>query len=145
MKTENIKKLNFKVNAKSAVPVYKQLKQAVKRFIISGYLQSGDQLMSIREMASLQNIHPNTIVKVYSQLELEGLIYSRHGTGYFVAEDLKNFNEEKQELFNEAAWDYIQKAKQLGYTIQEMAALVLILDPRSKMEMDAKETSNDHY
>lgn len=144
MKTENIKKLNFKVNAKSAVPVYKQLKQAVKRYIISGYLQSGDQLISIREMASLQNIHPNTIVKVYSQLELEGLIYSRHGTGYFVAEDLKNIHEEKQDLFNEAVWDYIQKARQLGYTIQEMAALVLILGQRSEMEMAAKETSNDH-
>ena len=144
MKTENIKKLNFKVNAKSAVPVYKQLKQAVKRFIISGYLQSGDQLISIREMASLQNIHPNTIVKVYSQLELEGLIYSRHGTGYFVAEDLKNINEEKQELFNEAACDYIQKARQLGHTIQEMAALVLKIGQRSEMEMATKETSNDH-
>ena len=144
MKTEIIKKLNFKVNAKSAVPVYKQLKQAIKRFIISGYLQSGDQLISIREMASLQNIHPNTIVKVYSQLELEGLIYSRHGTGYFVAEDLKNLNEEKQELFNEAARDYIQKARQLGLTIQEMADLILILGQRSEMEMAAKETSNDH-
>ena len=144
MKTENIKKLNFKVNAKSAIPVYKQLKQAIKRFIISGYLQSGDQLISIREMASLQNIHPNTIVKVYSQLELEGLIYSRHGTGYFVAEDLKNINEEKQELFNEAARDYIQKARQLGHTIQEMADLILILGQRSEMEMAAKETSNDH-
>lgn len=132
MTLENVKILNFSVETKSAVPVYKQVKQAIKRFIISGYLKSGDQLMSIRDMATRHNIHPNTIVKVYSQLELEGLIYSRPGSGYFVAENLKNIAEAKQELFYEAAWDYIQKARQLGHSTQEMAALVLILGQRSQ-------------
>jgi len=139
VKTDNVKFLNFKVETKSAVPVYKQVKQAIKRFIISGFLSSGDQLMSIREMASRQNIHPNTIVKVYSHLELEGFIFSRPGSGYFVAENLKNITEAKQELFYEAAWEYIQKARQLGHSSQEMAALVLILSQRSETDRTTAE------
>ena len=95
-------------------------------------------------MASRHNIHPNTIVKVYSQLELEGLIYSRPGAGYFVAEDLPDISAAKQELFYEAAWDYIQKAGQLGHSVQEMAALVLILGQRSETGATAMEESDDN-
>jgi GntR family transcriptional regulator len=119
MKKE-IKILDFKVEARSAVPVYEQIKQAVKLAIISGYLKENDQLMSIRELGAKLNIHPNTISKVYYQLEVEGFIYPRQGTGYFVKVNPEKFQKEKHELFKKVTREYISKATRLGYPPEEM-------------------------
>ncbi|MCJ7565373.1 MAG: GntR family transcriptional regulator, partial [Candidatus Aminicenantes bacterium] len=62
------KTLNFKVDAKSAIPTYEQIIRAIKLAIISGYLEEGDQLMSLRELALKLTVNPNTIIKVYDQL-----------------------------------------------------------------------------
>jgi GntR family transcriptional regulator len=120
VKKENIKILDFKIEAKSAVPVYEQVKQSVKLAIISGYLEEDDQLMSIRELGARLKIHPNTISKVYYQLEMEGFIYSRPGAGYFVKVNPEKVQKEKHELFKKVTGDYISKATRLGYTPGEM-------------------------
>jgi GntR family transcriptional regulator len=120
MKKKNVKPLDFKIEAKSAVPVYEQVKQAVKLAIISGYLKEEDQLMSIRELGARLNIHPNTISKVYYQLEMEGFIYSRQGTGYFVKVNREKFQKEKQDLFKKTTREYVSKAVRLGYSPKEM-------------------------
>ncbi|MCP4218333.1 MAG: GntR family transcriptional regulator [bacterium] len=122
MKKKNIKTLNFKIEARSAVPVYQQVKQAVKLAVISGYLVENDQLMSIRDLGARLKVHPNTISKVYVQLETEGFIYSRPGAGYFVKVDPERFQKEKRELFRKITGDYIAKAIQLGYRPEEMMA-----------------------
>jgi GntR family transcriptional regulator len=119
MKKE-IKILDFKIEARSAVPVYEQVKQAIKLAIISGYLEENDQLMSIRELGAKLNIHPNTISKVYYQLEMEGFIYPRQGAGYFVKVDPDKFQKEKHELFKKVTREYISSATRLGYSPEEM-------------------------
>lgn len=121
MKKE-IKLLNFKIEAKSAVPVYEQVKQGIKLAVISGYLEQGDQVMSIRELAARLKIHPNTIAKVYYQLEVEGFIYSKPGTGYFVKIDRRKIQREKQDLFKKVTKDYVAKAMNLGYSLADMIA-----------------------
>lgn len=121
MKKE-IKLLSFKIEAKSAVPVYEQVKQGIKLAVISGYLEQGDQVMSIRELAARLKIHPNTIAKVYYQLEVEGFIYSRPGSGYFVKIDRRKIQREKQELFKKVTKDYVSKAMNLGYSLADMIA-----------------------
>jgi len=104
------------------VPVYEQVKQGLKLAIISGYLQQGDQVMSIRELAARLKIHPNTIAKVYYQLEVEGFIYSKPGTGYFVKVDHRKIQREKQDLFKKVTRDYVAKAMNLGYSLADMIA-----------------------
>jgi GntR family transcriptional regulator len=119
MKKE-IKPLNFKVDAKSAVPVYEQVKQAVKLFIISGYLKEGDQIMSIRDLAANIKIHPNTIAKVFYQLEVEGYVSTQPGSGCFVKMDKRKIGREKWELFEKTIDEAVSKILQLGYSMQEM-------------------------
>lgn len=102
------------------MPVYEQVKQAVKLAIISGYLKEDDQLMSIRDLGARLKIHPNTISKVYYQMEMEGFIYSRHGAGYFVKVEKEKIQKEKKELFRQVTQEYITKATKLGYTVTEM-------------------------
>ena len=104
------------------MPVYEQVKQGLKLAIISGYLQQGDQVMSIRELAARLKIHPNTIAKVYYQLEVEGFIYSKPGTGYFVKVDHRKIQREKQDLFKKVTRDYVAKAMNLGYSLADMIA-----------------------
>lgn len=117
---EKIKILEFKIETKSAVPVYEQVKEAVRYHIISGTLVAGDQLMSIRDMAAKTKIHPNTIVKAYYQLEMEGFIESKPGKGYFTKPDKKIFSKEKKNIFKKAILEFIAKSTKLGFSMDEI-------------------------
>jgi len=117
VKNKNI--ITIQVDAKSALPVYEQIKRAIKLAILSGHLEEGEQLMSIRELALKLQVNPNTIIKVYYQLEVEGFIYSRPGAGYYVKLDRKKIQKEKSELFRNITNDYISKVLALGYSIED--------------------------
>lgn len=121
MRRESKKFFNIKVNVKSALPIYEQIKRAIKLAILSRHLEEGDQLMSIREMALKLHINPNTIIKVYYQLEVEGFIYSRPGAGYFVKLDGNKIQKERYELFEKVTSEYISKVLDLGYSLEDMA------------------------
>jgi DNA-binding transcriptional regulator YhcF (GntR family) len=111
--------INLQVDAKSALPVYEQIKRAIKLAILSDHLEEGEQLMSIRELALKLQVNPNTIIKVYYQLEVEGFIYSRPGAGYYVKLDRKKIQKEKNELFRNITNDYISKVLAMGYSIDD--------------------------
>ncbi|MCP5106648.1 MAG: GntR family transcriptional regulator [bacterium] len=120
MKKE-IKILNFDIDARAAMPVYEQVKQEIKLRVISGHLAAGDKLPPIRELAARLKINPNTIVKVYYQLDVEGFIYSQPGTGYFVRADREEDRDAKKGLFEQITEDFISKALKLGFSLEEMA------------------------
>lgn len=120
MREEKRKFFNIEVDVKTALPVYEQIKQAIKLVILSEQLEEGDQLMSIRELALKLQINPNTIIKVYYQLEVEGFIVSRPGAGYYVKLDRSKIQKEKRGLFEKATNDYISKALTLGYSLEDM-------------------------
>jgi GntR family transcriptional regulator len=147
VKKREIKILDFKIEAKSAVPVYEQIKQAVKLAIISGYLREDDQLMSIRELGARLQIHPNTISKVYYQLETEGFVYSRQGTGYFVKIDPDKVQKEKHELLRKVTQEYISKVTRLGYSPGEMLEVLqkILTDLFPGTETKTKEFYNDNH
>lgn len=119
---KELKPLEITVDSRSALPVYEQVKQGVKLLIVSGYLEPGDRLVPIRELAANLRVNPNTIVKVYYQLDVEGYIYSQPGSGYFVKEDRPQREEENQELFNMVTDEFISKAVKLGYSVEDMIA-----------------------
>ena len=120
MREEKRRFFNIQVDVKSALPVYEQIKRAVKLVILAGQLDEGDKLMSIRELALKLQINPNTIIKVYYQLEMEGFIVSRPGAGYFVRLDRSKIQKGKRELFEKATNEYISKALKLGYSLDDM-------------------------
>jgi DNA-binding transcriptional regulator YhcF (GntR family) len=68
----------------SEVPVYRQLATQVALAILSGDLQPGARLPSVRDLARRYSLHPNTISTGYRQLEKEGWTEHRHGSGVFV-------------------------------------------------------------
>ncbi|MCP4148861.1 MAG: GntR family transcriptional regulator [bacterium] len=121
---KDIKPMNFDIEGRSAMPVYKQVKQEIKLLIMSGYLVPGDQLVPIRELAGQLRINANTIVKVYYQLDIEGFIYSQPGTGYFVSSDREEPQDEKRKLFEQISEDYINKSLKLGFSLDDMTGFL---------------------
>jgi GntR family transcriptional regulator len=73
-----------KLASTSGAPLYLQLMQRIRHAAESGALQDGDQLPSIRALAEELVVSPNTVAKAYSELEHEGLLDLRQGSGAFV-------------------------------------------------------------
>ena len=79
----------FRPNPSSGVPIYLQLMEQVKHAIETGALRPGDQLPGIRPLAEELVINPSTVAKVYRELEHEGLIELRHGSGAFISRNAR--------------------------------------------------------
>jgi GntR family transcriptional regulator len=78
-------RLPIKINEQSAEPLYHQIKVQLRAFIVSGQLEEGTLLPSIRELAQTVKCSVITVKRVYSDLEAEGLLRTRQGTGTYVA------------------------------------------------------------
>ncbi|MDE1176660.1 MAG: GntR family transcriptional regulator [Edaphobacter sp.] len=74
----------FRLNPSSGIPLYLQLMEQVKHAVETGALGEGDQLPTIRSMAEELVMNPNTVVRAYRELEREGVIELRHGSGAFL-------------------------------------------------------------
>ena len=75
----------FKLDYTDHRPVYEQIKENFKNLIITGAMAEGDAMPSVRELAAILGINPNTIQRAYKELETEGFIYSMRAKGSFVA------------------------------------------------------------
>jgi GntR family transcriptional regulator len=75
----------FKISSNSGQSLYLQLMQQIRYGIESGALRDGDQLPGIRTLAQELVVSPNTIAKAYSELEHEGLLDLRQGSGAFIS------------------------------------------------------------
>jgi GntR family transcriptional regulator len=72
------------LNPSSGVPPYLQLAQQVRQALLAGVLVPGDQLPTVREVVTRVAVNPNTVFKSYRELEREGLVQGRPGSGTFV-------------------------------------------------------------
>ncbi len=91
----------FSINYKDPRPIYEQVKDSLRRSIITGIIKQDEKVPSVREAASLLAINPNTIQRAYRELETEGYIYSVPGKGSFAGECVEAKAVRKTELFSE--------------------------------------------
>jgi len=77
--------MQFRIDNTSDRPVYQQIIDQVKRDIALGRLIKDEKLPTVRQLAKQLAINPNTIAKAYRQLEQEGIIVTKPGSGAFVA------------------------------------------------------------
>lgn len=76
----------LRINPSSGVPIYVQLVEQIKHAVETCAFMPGDQLPAIRTLAQQLVVSPNTIVKAYTELEFEGIIELRHGSGAFITD-----------------------------------------------------------
>src|SRR5580693_2947119 len=78
----------LRLNQSSGIPLYLQVMEQVKHAVETGALRAGDQLPAIRKMAEDLVMNPNTVARAYRELEHEGIIELRHGSGAFISESV---------------------------------------------------------
>jgi GntR family transcriptional regulator len=113
-----------KPNPSSGVPIYVQLKEQVRHAIETGALSTGDQLPGIRSLAETLVINPNTVIKVYRELEQEGVLEIRHGLGAFViARRPRRSKTEEMQDAQQLMREFVETLKQQGLDEGEIRRL----------------------
>ncbi|MFP5264158.1 MAG: GntR family transcriptional regulator [Blastocatellia bacterium] len=114
-----------KPNPSSGVPIYLQVMGQVKHAIETGALRPGDQLPAIRSLAETLVINPNTVAKVYRELEHEGVLELRHGMGAFVTD--KGHSRSRTNRVQAArplVKQFVEKLRKQGLSEEEIRRLV---------------------
>lgn len=91
----------IQLNYRDSKPIYEQIKDGLRKLVISNSLSADEKLPSVRELAAKLAINPNTIQKAYRDLESEGYIYTVTGKGTFVAERKEVYDAREKELLTE--------------------------------------------
>ena len=110
----------LQLNYRDGRPIYEQVKDGLRRLLVTGAIQPGDKLPSVRQLAGQLAINPNTIQRAYEALEQEGYVYSVPGKGSFAAqrdEIDQNRREELLEQLDRIAGELLL----LGVTPEEIA------------------------
>lgn len=118
-------KMNIQINNSSNDPIYLQIKNQIKSQIISGGLQVGDKLPSIRFMAKELRISMITAKRAFDELEAEGFIDSVQGKGNFVARQNKELiREEYLKKIEERIQDIIEFSDIIGLSNKEIMQMI---------------------
>jgi len=103
-------------------PLYQQVKDSLRRMMLTGLLEPDEKLPSVRSLATQLAINPNTIQRACAELEAEGYIYSVAGRGSFVSagdgEHLRRIAELTGRLV-----PLLEELKSLGYTREQLLVL----------------------
>ena len=103
----------IQVNYRDSRPIYEQIMDGFRKQIIRGVLQKDEKLPSVRELATMLTINPNTISRAYRELEHEGYIYTSQGRGCFVA-GIPDTNKKRIGELKEILKKTIEELKFLG-------------------------------
>lgn len=118
----------IQLNYRDARPIYEQVRDGLRHLVVTGALQAGDKLPSVRALASSLAINPNTIQRAYRELEADGYILSVAGKGSFVAQ-VDQLAEQQKKQAVDAFRAAAQKLRQLGLTRAQLAQLLTEEEP----------------
>ena len=96
------------------VPIYIQLLEYMKIYLISGVFKCGEKIPSVRELSSTFKVNPNTMQKALGELESMNLIYTERTNGKYVTNDEKLIEKLKDEYALTLAKSYFHGMKRIG-------------------------------
>lgn len=102
------------------IPIYIQLVEQLKIYIVSGNIKPGERLPSVRELALQTQVNPNTMQKALAELEDLKLVYTERTNGKYVTQDEKLINKLKLEYARELSQKYLSSMKDIGFTELEV-------------------------
>lgn len=114
-------RFDFKLDARSGVPVYRQIIDQVLGGIAAGSLKAGDQLPTVRQLAVDLAINPNTVVRAYRELEIREILATQQGTGTFITQKKPQPDDlERRRRLSQLAGELLARAGAEGITLQEL-------------------------
>ena len=102
------------------IPIYIQIVEQLKIYIISGKLKSGEKLPSVRELAIITKVNPNTMQKALGELEDLNLIFTERTNGKFVTENQELIKEYRNKYAAELSKKYVESMKNIGFESQDI-------------------------
>ncbi len=113
--------MGIQIDTKSGVPFYRQIIEQVKFAIARGILTTGDRLPTVRRLAVDLSINPNTVIRAYRQLEIEGVLDTHQGSGTFVGTQKPRVDEvERQRMLDQILTELLARASGYGFTLDEV-------------------------
>lgn len=125
--------IEFRIARREAIPAYLQIVEQTRRALERGLLAVGDQLPTAREVVLTTGINPNTVLKAYRELERQGLVEGRVGTGTFVTADLARLRSDLASPLAAVLRGWLDSALATGMERHEVLALInTMLDERDR-------------
>ena len=101
------------------IPIYVQLVEQMKIYIISGKLTPGERLPSVRDLALKSKVNPNTMQKALTELEELKLVYTERTNGKYVTDDINLINKYKNEYALCLSKKYFNDMEMIGYSKED--------------------------
>src|SRR6187401_2236948 len=115
----------FQIDAASRSPIYRQLAQQIREAVARGRLAAEERLPSVRDQSRQLEINPNTVARVYTELEREGVLNTRPGIGVFVAQPRNDLTKKaRKDRLATLADQFLTEAVHLGFSAEDSLALV---------------------
>ena len=115
--------MHIQLDFRSGQPIYMQIVEQVRQQIARGDLKPGDQLPTVRQLATDLRVNFNTVARAYRLLDESGLISTQHGRGTYVWETPSEEITQRlrRQGLEELVQNYINEASRLGYSSEEIA------------------------
>ena len=120
------KKLTLQIDFRSGLPIYTQIVNQVQAQVVSGNLQPGDQLPTVRALAEDLRVNFNTVARAYRLLDEERIISTQQGRGTYITEipPPKVSERLRKEMLETLAENYISEAVRLEFSKDEIKQMV---------------------
>lgn len=105
-------------------PIFIQIVEKIQFDIIAGSYQAGEKLPSVRDLATIAAVNPNTMQKALAELEHTGLVYSQRTSGRYITEDTNMIQKLKSDLAKEKINEFFEIMEKLGYEKDETLLLL---------------------
>jgi len=117
--------MQLQVDSASRQPIYRQLVNQLREAVARGKIAVGERLPSVRQLSRELVINPNTVARVYTELEREGVLNTRPGLGVFVAEPKAELSKKaRRQRLVESLDQFLTEAVHLGFTAGEVVSIV---------------------
>ena len=116
--------MQLRISTSDGMPIYLQIVNQVKHLIASRRLSPGDEIPPIRTLANDLLINPNTVARAYLELEREGLVFKRHGSGTFISDGGSPLaRKERLKILAERIDALLSDAQHLGVSLEDLIKL----------------------
>lgn len=102
------------------IPIYLQVADDIKQRIVNGEILPGSRLPSAAELALAYKINPNTVQRIFKELEIQGICYTKRGIGTYIVEDPELTGRLKRELVCGLIKEFLIGMRALGYSTEEI-------------------------
>ncbi|NQL66181.1 GntR family transcriptional regulator [Streptococcus suis] len=102
------------------MPIYIQITNTIKLQIVTNQLKHGDKLPTVRDLAEIAGVNPNTVQRALSDLEAEGFVYSVRTTGRYVTDNQELITQTRLHLAQKELENFVNNMLDLGFSQDEL-------------------------